>query len=161
MMYGAWREAFVIRDVVDGIVRDIGFHVRLAPRKEGEKASWRYSNRWVEGERLECETSRGLGAWPFVVLPEGGIEAAKYIFCCEGQWDALALIDVMGEVRAPVLALFGAFDRAGGVQSARLLRERVPGCRIALAPDAGADVDVERPHLAARLIREFFSVRQR
>jgi hypothetical protein len=109
MMYGAWREAFVIRDVVDGIVRDIGFHVRLAPRKEGEKASWRYSNRWVEGERLECETSRGLGAWPFVVLPEGGIEAAKYIFCCEGQWDALALIDVMGwEMKWPAqVAVFG------------------------------------------------------
>ena len=67
MMYGAWREAFLIRDVVDGVVRDIGFHVRLAPRKAGEingigsttKASWRYSNRWVEGERLECETWRG------------------------------------------------------------------------------------------------------
>ncbi len=109
MMYGAWRVAFVIRDVVDGIVRDIGFHVRLAPRKEGEKASWRYSNRWVQGERLECETSRGLGAWPFVVLPEGGIEAAKYIFCCEGQWDALALIDVMGwEAEWPTqVAVFG------------------------------------------------------
>lgn len=79
----------------------------------------------------------------------------------DGAAEDAALIDVMGEVRAPVLALFGAFDRAGGVQSARLLRERVPGCRIALAPDAGADVDVERPHLAARLIREFFSVRQR
>lgn len=109
MMYGAWREAFLIRDVVDGVVRDIGFHVRLAPRKEGEKASWRYSNRWVEGERLECETSRGLGAWPFVVLPEGGSEAAKYIFCCEGQWDALALIDVMGwEAKWPAqVAVFG------------------------------------------------------
>ena len=109
MMYGAWREAFLIRDVVDGVVRDIGFHVRLAPRKEGEKASWRYSNRWVEGERLECETSRGLGAWPFVVLPEGGSEAAKYIFCTEGQWDALALIDVMGwEAKWPAqVAVFG------------------------------------------------------
>jgi hypothetical protein len=109
MMYGAWREAFLIRDVRDGVVRDVGFHVRLAPRKEGEKASWRYSNRWVAGERLECETSRGLGAWPFVVLPEGGIEAAKYIFCCEGQWDALALVDVMGwEAKWPAqVAVFG------------------------------------------------------
>ncbi len=108
MMYGEWREAFLIRDVRDGVVRDMGFHVRIAPRKAGEKASWRYSNRWVSGERLECETSRGLGAWPFVILPEGGIQEARYIFCCEGQWDALALVDVMGwETKWPGVAVFG------------------------------------------------------
>jgi hypothetical protein len=107
-MYGEWREAFLIRDVRDGVVRDMGFHVRIAPRK-AEKASWRYSNRWVQGERLECETSRGLGAWPFVILPEGGIQEARYIFCCEGQWDALALVDVMGwETKWPAqVAVFG------------------------------------------------------
>jgi hypothetical protein len=118
MMYGEWREAFLIRDVAAAAgfedlggtcMRNIGFHVRLAPRKEGEKASWRYSNRWVQGERLECEASRGLGAWPFVVLPEGFEREWKYIFCCEGQWDALALIDVMGwETRWPAqVAVFG------------------------------------------------------
>jgi len=135
MMYGGWREAFLIQDVAEGVVRPVGWHVRLAPRREGEKASWRYSNRWgirealpreeaVFGERpvrhafvsgwntgvdLACETSRGLGAWPFAVLPEGGIAEAKYIFCCEGQWDALALIDVMGwEAKWPVqVAVFG------------------------------------------------------
>jgi hypothetical protein len=107
MMYGEWREAFLIRDVRDGVVRDMGFHVRIAPRK-AEKASWRYSNRWVQGERLECEASRGLGAWPFVILPEGGIQEARYIFCCEGQWDALALVDVMGwETKWPGVAVFG------------------------------------------------------
>lgn len=106
MMYGGWREAFLIQDVAEGVVRPVGWHVRLAPRKE-EKASWRYSNRW--GVDLACETSRGLGAWPFVVLPEGGIAEAKYIFCCEGQWDALALVDVMGwEAKWPVqVAVFG------------------------------------------------------
>jgi hypothetical protein len=118
MMYGEWREAFLIRDVAAAAgfedlggtcMRNIGFHVRLAPRKEGEKASWRYSNRWVRGERLECEASRGLGAWPFVVLPEGFEREWKYIFCCEGQWDALALIDVMGwETKWPAqVAVFG------------------------------------------------------
>ena len=107
MMYGEWREAFLIRDVVEGVMRDVGFHVRLAPRKEGEKASWRYSNCWTSG--IECVPSKGLGAWPFVVLPDGGIEAAKYVFCCEGQWDALALIDVMGwEAKWPEqVAVFG------------------------------------------------------
>jgi hypothetical protein len=44
-----------------------------------------------------------------VVLPEGGIGGARYIFCCEGQWDALALIDVMGwEAKWPAgVAVFG------------------------------------------------------
>jgi len=107
MMYGAWREAFLIEDCLDRQVRRMGFHVRV--QKKGEKASWRYSNRWVSGERLECESSRGLGAWPFAVLPEGGSAAAKYIFCCEGQWDALALIDVMGwDAKWPAsVAVFG------------------------------------------------------
>jgi hypothetical protein len=95
MMYGAWREAFLIEDCVDGQMRRMGFHVRV--QKKSEKASWRYSNRWANA--LECESSRGLGAWPFAVLPDGGSAAAKYIFCCEGQWDALALIDVMGQLR--------------------------------------------------------------
>lgn len=107
LMYGGWREAFLIQDVAEGVVRPVGWHVRLAPRKEGEKVSWRYSNRW--GVDLACETSRGLGAWPFAVLPEGGIAEAKYIFCCEGQWDALALVDVMGwEAKWPAqVAVFG------------------------------------------------------
>lgn len=85
---GQWREAFAIqRPAPDGMsLENIGWHVRLAPHTRGNetaKASWRY------------EPRKGLGAWPFVVLPEGGIPAVRYLFCCEGQWDALALIDMM------------------------------------------------------------------
>ena len=83
-----WREAFLIRRVAaDGsTMEDMGWHVRLGPGtqgNDGDKASWRY-------------VPPGIGAWPFVVLPSAGIEAAKYVFICEGQWDALALIDLMG-----------------------------------------------------------------
>jgi len=79
----------------------------------------------------------------------------------DGAAEDAALIDRLGEVKAPVLALFGALDRAGGGQTARLLRERIPACRIALAPEAGAEVDVERPRLAARVIGDFLSKRER
>jgi hypothetical protein len=30
------NEAFLIRDVREGVVRNMGFHVRMAPQKEGE-----------------------------------------------------------------------------------------------------------------------------
>ena len=98
---GEWREAFLIRRVTaDGAMEDMGWHVRLGPRTAGneksDKASWRY-------------VPAGIGAWPFVVLPVGGIEFARYVFVCEGQWDALALIDLMGwEARWPnEVAVFG------------------------------------------------------
>ena len=107
---GAWREAFVIQRPVgddgeestarfDGL-EAIGWHVRLAPRSrsnDADKASWRY------------EPRKGLGAWPFVVLPGGGIADAKYLFYTEGQWDGLALIDLMGWDKAwpKGVAVFG------------------------------------------------------
>ena len=88
--WGAWREAFAImrpweRESFHGL-ETIGWHLRLAPHtrnNESNKASWRYSK-------------AGLGAWPFVVLPNDDVSKVKYLFCCEGQWDALALIDLMG-----------------------------------------------------------------
>jgi len=73
----------------------------------------------------------------------------------DGAAEDAALIDRLGEVKAPVLALFGALDRAASSQTARLWGERIRKCRIALAPDAGRDVDVERPHHAAKMIADF------
>jgi hypothetical protein len=100
--YRERREAFLIQrwngDREE--LEDMGWHVRLAPgtlyHHGGTKPEWRYSR-------------RGIGAWPFVVLPSGGVERAKFIFFTEGQWDALALIDLMGwEARWPEsVAVFG------------------------------------------------------
>ena len=93
---GDWRESFAIRRD-DGAM--LGEHIRLAPNSRGNispKASWRYR-------------PAGIGAWPFAVLPEPGISSVKYIFVTEGQWDALALVDVMGWEQAwpDSIALFG------------------------------------------------------
>jgi len=85
---GAWREAFLIeRPAEGGGVERIGWHVRLAPQSPGnehDKASWRYRPR------------TGLGSWPFMILPEGGMREAQYLFILEGQWDALAIVDLFG-----------------------------------------------------------------
>lgn len=86
-----WREAFAIIRA-DGA--QMGEHVRLAPKTRGNdtpRASWRYR-------------PGGIGAWPFRILPEKPFGVShedfmagiRYVFVCEGQWDALALVDVMG-----------------------------------------------------------------
>lgn len=77
----------------------------------------------------------------------------------DGAAEDAALLDRLGEVNAPVLAVFGALDRGASLQTARLWGARIPQCRIALAPDAGRDVDIERPHHAAKMIAEFLGPR--
>lgn len=92
--YGVMREAFVVErprvHVVAGKVAGIegpgmipiAYHVRLAPNTVGNlfpKASWRYQ-------------PPGCGAWPFVL---GEVSTAKVVFATEGQWDSLALAQVM------------------------------------------------------------------
>jgi CHC2 zinc finger len=86
---GEWREAFLVeRCEPHGQLAEtgervpIGYHMRLGPHTAGnggDKASWRY-------------LPTGIGAWPFVL---GNVAKAKIHFFLEGQWDALALVDVM------------------------------------------------------------------
>ena len=83
---GEWREAFAIKRPCEAGLEQVGWHVRLAPQSQGnghDRASWRYE-------------PQGIGSWPVVVLPQGGMESARFIFVCEGQWDVLALVDLMG-----------------------------------------------------------------
>jgi hypothetical protein len=83
---GEWREAFAIERPSEAGLEQMGYHVRLAPNSQGnrhDRASWRYE-------------PQGIGSWPVVVLPQGGMESARFVFVCEGQWDVLALVDLMG-----------------------------------------------------------------
>ncbi|MFN3889123.1 MAG: alpha/beta fold hydrolase [Beijerinckiaceae bacterium] len=126
----------------------------------------------LASETLACADRLGLQR--FCILARGdedhvalclAIRAPERVGCVallapdlhsrDGAAEDAALIDRLGEVKAPVLALFGALDRAASSQTARLWGERIPRCRIALAPGAGRDVDVERPHHAAKMIAEF------
>ena len=82
-MYGQMREAFVVeRPCEGGGLLPIAFHVRLGPNTPGnpdQRASWRYS-------------PAGVGGWPLVI---GRVSTAQIIYACEGQWDALAVVDLM------------------------------------------------------------------
>lgn len=82
---GAWREAFLVEMPVapSGPFIPVSIHIRLAPHSRGNdraKASWRFA-------------PAGRGAWPLVF---GDLASATSTFLLEGQWDALALIGVMG-----------------------------------------------------------------
>lgn len=83
--WGLAREAFLVEMPSPSGLIPVSVHVRLAPGSKGneydlKKASWRYD-------------PAGCGAWPWVV---GDLATAKHIFVIEGQWDALALISLMG-----------------------------------------------------------------
>jgi len=88
------REAFLVEMPTPSLTKNKGSdplpqslisvstHIRLSPNTKGNdhpKQSWRFS-------------PSGCGSWPFIV---GDHTKAKYLFILEGQWDALALIDIM------------------------------------------------------------------
>ncbi|MFZ4695813.1 MAG: CHC2 zinc finger domain-containing protein [Verrucomicrobiia bacterium] len=82
-LHGVRRVAFPVERPEGGRLVQVAYHVRLGPDSPGNperKASWRFM------------PSR-CGSWPFVV---GDVSNASVVFALEGQWDALALIDVMG-----------------------------------------------------------------
>lgn len=77
---GLRRVAFPVEGIIDGEIKQVAYHVRLKPRPGEKKASWRF-----------CPS--GVGAWPYIL---GDVESAKFLFICEGQWDAIAICDSLG-----------------------------------------------------------------
>lgn len=82
--YSQPREAFLVEKPSPTGLIPVSVHIRLAPGTKGnetsDKASWRYN-------------PSNCGSWPWVV---GDLSTAEHLFLLEGQWDALALISVMG-----------------------------------------------------------------
>lgn len=82
--YGVQREAFLVErpEPPSGNHVPVGWHIRLGPHTPGNenpKASWRFH-------------PKGIGSWPFLV---GSISDSRGLVCLEGQWDALAFIQLM------------------------------------------------------------------
>jgi len=79
------REAFIVKapTINKNSLTSTSIHIRLAPSTSGnftDKASWRF-------------TPTGQKSWPFII---GTTHEAKTIYLTEGQWDALALCEIMG-----------------------------------------------------------------
>ena len=78
---------------------------------------------------------------PMVLLPEAAAESA--------------LVERLGEVRAPTLVLFGTNDPAIPPGTGRLYVERLPECYYALSYDAGHDIAGDRPEALSEAVSDF------
>lgn len=101
------REAFLV-EAPDGAGGrfPVSVHIRLAPGSKGnprEKQSWNFN-------------PKGCGAWPFLI---GDPARARFIFLAEGQWDALALVSMMGwHLREwPRVAIIGLRGSTSGAKA--------------------------------------------
>ena len=70
----------------------------------------------------------------------------------DGAAQDAQLMEKLAQVRAPVLAMFGALDR---LANPHLWRERLPACHVVFFANAGLQPDRERPHALARAAGAF------
>jgi pimeloyl-ACP methyl ester carboxylesterase len=66
-----------------------------------------------------------------------------------------ALVARLGELKLPILALFGTVDLHVPVESARHYRRILPGCNLVFVYDAGHAMAEERPEAVAALVLDF------
>ncbi len=130
---GIWREAFLVEMPVApaGPLVPVTVHIRLGPHTRSNdkpKASWRFD-------------PPGRGAWPLIF---GDLATATHIFLIEGQWDALALVDLMGWHRGEWPAGTCVVAMRGASSFRRLLahyafNEKATAFAIADADNAGKE----------------------
>ena len=71
--------------------------------------------------------------------------------------DAFDVLDRLGEISVPLLALTGEYDKMTPPKYANALGDRVPGAQARIIPGAGHFVMVERPEETNALLRTFIS----
>jgi pimeloyl-ACP methyl ester carboxylesterase len=67
------------------------------------------------------------------------------------DWKA---VDRLAEIAVPTLVVTGEHDVPDFAAMARLVAERIPGCRLAIVPGCGHLVPLERGDDLARLVLE-------
>lgn len=125
--WGVVREAFLVEMPAPqgGGLLPVSVHCRLAAGSRGNELS---------GKQAWHFTPKKRGAWPFII---GNLATADYIFALEGQWDALALVSMMGWHRKeewPSIALVGLRGATSGAKL--LLHEINPKAQVIAFADA-------------------------
>lgn len=129
---GIWREAFLVEmpQAPSGPFVPVSTHLRLAPHTRGNdkpKQTWRFD-------------PAGRGGWPLVF---GTPHDCVHLFLLEGQWDALALVHLMGwHTGWPAGVCLVAMRGAGSFRkflTHYAIHERAAAFAIADADNAGAE----------------------
>lgn len=122
--WSARREAFLVEMPSPTGLLPVSVHIRLAPYSRGNdhaKASWRF-------DPAKC------GSWPFII---GDLATAEHIFLLEGQWDALALVSIMGWWRKEIWPAIAVVGLRGSTSGARFLKHTInPKAQIFAIADA-------------------------
>jgi len=66
-----------------------------------------------------------------------------------------ALEERLGDIRVPVLVLFGTEDKMIPSEMGRIYREKVPNCHFVLVYDAGHSISGDRPEAFTSVIGDF------
>lgn len=111
--WGTRREAFLVEMPTPAGLMPVSVHIRLAPgsrgNEESTKPSWRFAP-------SKC------GSWPFLI---GDPATADHIFLLEGQWDALALVSIMGWHERPHWPRVAVIGLRGSTSGAKLLQHQI------------------------------------
>ncbi|MCS6924331.1 MAG: alpha/beta hydrolase, partial [Candidatus Binatia bacterium] len=98
---------------------------------------------------------------PMAIVQEGWAEQIKtdprvryfdLVACTE-----IDLRDKLGDVRVPTLVLAGQDDVITPLAQSEELRDRIPGAKLTVIPEAGHWLPLEKPQEACDAIRAFFS----
>jgi len=68
--------------------------------------------------------------------------------------DAFDVMDRLGEIRCPTLAICGAADRLTPPKYSTYLRDNIPGAQLVLIQDAGHMVMLEQPEAVSRAVAD-------
>jgi len=61
----------------------------------------------------------------------------------------------LGQLKTPILAVFGTKDTVAPAEAGRHYRARIPGCNLVFVYDAGHAMEEERPEAVAALLFDF------
>ena len=71
--------------------------------------------------------------------------------------DAFNVMDRLGEIRCPTLAICGTADRLTPPKYSTYLRDNIPGAQLVLVEGAGHMVMLEQPEAVSQAIADFIA----
>jgi pimeloyl-ACP methyl ester carboxylesterase len=157
-MGGAVAQQFALTwpERVDGLILvGTGARLRVLPRLLELLA-----RDYPEGVRLLMQMAVGAQAPAPLRASLHGLTAANPQHVVLGDLKACDVFDVMdriGTVRVPALAICGEEDQLTPPRYSRFLGERIAGTRVVVVPGAGHYVQVEQPAATTGALRDFLA----